>query len=499
MVASRLTPSRYQQEIYDWLRQGEGDALVDAVPGSGKTATLVEAARRLPGGRGLFLAFNRHIAEELRRRLPPSMEASTIHGMGLKALVRAGIHAPIDPQKYRKLTRAYVERTLPHGDGNKSASDVADLITPVVSLAQLTLTDAADPGALWRMAADYDLDLSAWEHTAPAVRTILACGIEVRQEAIDYRDMVWLPYALGLTPPGYDWVMVDEAQDLNAAQRELVLSARRAGGRVVVVGDRRQSMYRFAGADSRSMGRIADRTGATLLPLSISYRLPRSHARLVNTVYDTVESPPWAREGTIQTLDEAAALGMIAPGDMVLCRTNAPLVAMAYRLIRRGVPARARGRDIGVGLVALVRTLARRSGFTMARLAGALDAHVRHLEHELQSASGGRGSEERIAMAVAAAQDRAATILAIAQEARPHDAEALIAAITDIFTGDEDGRCVLLSTVHKAKGLEADRVWIIAPQTMPHPKAKTPDQIEQEDNIRYVAYSRAKEMLTFLA
>ncbi len=489
--APRRTPSRYQEAIYAWVRTGYGDALVDAVPGSGKTTTLVEAAALIDGD-GLFVAFNKHIATELRDRLPAAMDASTIHSLGLSTLRAAGLTLTVKQDKYRRLAEAYFVQDR-HLDST-TARDLVGLTLSVLHMAQLTLTPPDDLLALRTMALDYDLDLAGWDQVAPAIAPILRRGVDQRATSIDFNDMVWLPTILGLTPRQRDWVMIDEAQDLNVAQRELVLRARRPGGRVIAVGDCRQSMYRFAGVDSGSMARIAERTGACMLPLSISYRLPRRHAALVNTIYDTVESPPGAPEGVIDTVAEDAALGMMRVGDMVLCRVNAPLIALAYRLIRRGVSARVRGRDIGVGLAALVKKVEKQPGFTMRRLPDALAAHVERVERELGDAGGVNG---RLVMAVEGARDRTATIQAIADATRPPDTAALKDAILGLFK-DEGAPCVSLSTVHKAKGLEADRVWILAPDKMPHPKASGSAQVEQEHNIQYVAYSRSKSELYFL-
>ena len=52
----------------------------------------------------------------------------------------------------------------------------------------------------------------------------------------------------------------------------------------------------------------------------------------------------------------------------------------------------------------------------------------------------------------------------------------------------------MLSTVHKAKGLEADNVYILTPERMPHPKATNP---QEERNICYVAITRAKKNLYY--
>jgi superfamily I DNA/RNA helicase len=62
----------------------------------------------------------------------------------------------------------------------------------------------------------------------------------------------------------------------------------------------------------------------------------------------------------------------------------------------------------------------------------------------------------------------------------------------------DDKSAVTLSTVHKAKGLEADNVYILRPELMPHPMAKTPEAIAQESNIEYVAVTRTKNKLVFV-
>ncbi len=152
------TPSRYQEAIYAWVRAGHGDALVDAVPGSGKTTTLVEAAALIDGD-GLFVAFNKHIADELRGRLPAALDASTIHALGLSTLRAAGLTPTVKPDKYRRLAEASFMQD--RGLDSATARDLVTLTLPVISLAQLTLTPPGDLHALRAMAIDYDLDLTS--------------------------------------------------------------------------------------------------------------------------------------------------------------------------------------------------------------------------------------------------------------------------------------------------------------------------------------------------
>ena len=56
---------------------------------------------------------------------------------------------------------------------------------------------------------------------------------------------------------------------------------------------------------------------------------------------------------------------------------------------------------------------------------------------------------------------------------------------------------IWLSTIHKAKGLESDNVFILKPSIMPHPKARKSWEIVQENNMKYVAFTRAKNRLFF--
>ena len=76
------------------------------------------------------------------------------------------------------------------------------------------------------------------------------------------------------------------------------------------------------------------------------------------------------------------------------------------------------------------------------------------------------------------------------------ECEDVIAKIRSVFTEQRNG--VMLSTIHKAKGLEANRVFIIHPELMPAKQAKQDCQKVQEENLRYVAYTRAKNYLGFI-
>jgi DNA helicase II / ATP-dependent DNA helicase PcrA len=477
-------PSKYQTAIFDFIASGQGDAVVDAVPGSGKTTTCVEASKRLSSRNALFCAFNRHIAAELKTRLQ-GMRAQTIHSLGLSALYPIG-KPEIDDRKYSKLIRQYLfDLNITERERLQTTSA---RIRELLRLSQLTLTEAEDEPALRALASHYSLDMKDWDFTWKAIAPILNIGIELAPQVIDYNDMVWLPHVLGLEPRKAQWVFVDEAQDLNQAQLELVLKARAAGGRMLFVGDARQAIYGFTGASTRSIANITDRTQATVLPLSICYRCPTSHIELANKVYPGIEPRPGAPAGTAKEIEEAEVVGIAQEGDLILCRTNAPLVPLCFELIRAGIPAKIRGTDIGKNLIALLAQVEQASGFTFSQLPQYLYAYLDEQKLLL-------GNQDSAEMVIANIEDRVKTILAISQSTRASSMAGLIRAITDLFS--DQRAAVWLSSIHKAKGLEANRVILLYPNLLPHPNAKKPWEQEQEQNLKYVALTRAKESLFF--
>lgn len=251
--ARKFAPSEYQSAIFRWIKEGTGDAIVNAVAGSGKTTTLVEASRLLPpNASSLFCAFNAHIVKELTRRLD-GMECKTIHSVGLATLARHWDKQPtVDSNKYSKLVRREAWK-LADRLPTVSRSDLVSVLSDLVDYCQATLTFSNEHGGLAALVSHFGLVLPcALDDLTVSVSYVLREGITLASEeqVISFSDMLWLPWVWELRPRRYDWVFVDECQDLNAAQLDLVLKLRggeyRRGrmphekGRMIFVGDPRQ-------------------------------------------------------------------------------------------------------------------------------------------------------------------------------------------------------------------------------------------------------------------
>jgi DNA helicase-2/ATP-dependent DNA helicase PcrA len=295
-IVDGKTLSKYQANMLHFVEHGHGDGIVGAVAGSGKTTTLVMCARILTCD-ALFVAFNKGIADELAKRLDGTkMIAKTLHSVGLAALTKTYGRMLINKDKYRDLAEAEVFNVLPAGlRGEKSAERaVAITLAKLCDMTRLTLTTLIDDEAVTEMCEQYSIDVPDHESKLLDDQQIRAAYIAAAQRmillgerlatgtahSIDFTDMIYLPVRLGLTPAQASFVMVDECQDLNRAQLELVLSCRRAGGRMLFVGDPRQAIYGFAGADCDSFWTISQsHERDSCSPLSDVLSLPDERRR----------------------------------------------------------------------------------------------------------------------------------------------------------------------------------------------------------------------------
>ncbi len=513
-----FTPSAEQQAFLDWVETGNGSCVLEAVAGAGKTTTLVEAVRRMKGE--VFLgAYNSKMGAELKARLATmgldakganSKNAATFHSAGWSTLRYAlKDHNPqVDKDKVRWIVEAaFAEENYQPEAGEISA------ICQLVSLAKQTgfyvvnLVEQVKP-AYWvelinrydvadRLPDDYEIN----KLVAHADRFLKLSNAQ--RSVVDFDDQCYMPLLLKLKFWPKDWVLIDEAQDTNAVRREMAKRMLRPGtGRLVAVGDPHQAIFGFTGADNRSLGLIRDLFKAVTLSLSVSWRCPKAVVAVAHQYVSHIQPAATAQEGSVLTKTYREMLETVSPGQAILCRTNAPLVELCFRLIREGKPAKIEGREIGQGLVTLVgrwkvKTLDAYEG----RLTKWNDREVAKI------AAAAKMDEAKLARH----EDKYATMLCLLERARERGlqtvaemtamvegmfADTVVTTLADGTTTSNTRELIILSSVHKSKGLEWPVVHILGRgEIMPSPRAVQDWQIEQEINLCYVAVTRAQEVL----
>ncbi len=522
--------------------------IVEARAGTGKTTTLIEGLKRIKGmptpgfvpspqqqavfdsmelskGKAssiCFVAFNKSIAAELKSRVPAGCEASTMHGMGFKAVGRA-----IKLNNSNAVNENRVQNIICEIEGVSDPRELRrrepmliQVVQKLVSLVKMNLTET-DEASLDQLVSHYGIDFAKDEenpkeaaetrdqayHLIPQV--IERCKDIARDGYIDYDDMVWAPVSLNLPINRYDILLVDEAQDLNRCQQAL---AKKAGKRLILCGDPKQAIYGFAGADADSMPRMARELGSQgatrpitavvhpngttdrgciTLPLTVTRRCGKAIVKEAQKLVPDFQAFDTNPEGKVAQGRMDSYSSDVKDGDMVLCRVNAPLVSECFKFLKKGRKANIQGREVGQGLINLINRLAK--GGSVPDLVGRID-DWRSKETSTELAKRYPSDSRLIAI-----DDKTSCLHCFTEGCST--VQEVIRKVESVFTDDKSKPGILLSSIHKAKGLEASSVFILTPKgaEMPHPMAKSGWQVGQEMNIKYVAVTRAIHTLTFVS
>jgi DNA helicase-2/ATP-dependent DNA helicase PcrA len=484
--------SEQQQAIFTWFRNGRGSLVVRARAGTGKTTTILAAIDHAPEDKILLAAFNKRIADELKLKLKnPKAVAKTLHGVGYGLILR-NWQLPksnaVDEDRGFNLALQALGMDGTDGFQKKVANVVKRLSAMGKNVCPFATVDQ-----LVAIANDYDVlpdDMEDLEERGFGV-LVLAKAASAAMElaakpntkgaaSIDFDDMIFVPLRNNWVRGVYGLVVIDEAQDMNYSQLLLAQRSCKRGGRVVVVGDDRQAIYGFRGADSGSLDRLKTELQAQEMGLTITYRCPRKVVAAAAVLVPDYRAAPTAPEGVIRTLTEDRMVADLQPLDFVLSRKNAPLVKHCLATLRAGKRARIEGRDIGRGIIALVEKMNARDLVSLEKKLADWEAkQVRRLE--------ARMGAEKAASKVAEVADTRATITSLADGLTT--VNELEQRINQLFS-DAGTNQVVFSSVHKAKGLEAPRVFTI--------EESFNNRNQEEANIRYVALTRAQQELVYV-
>ena len=494
-----FVPSEYQEKFFDWVQHGVGNALIKARAGAGKSSTAIASMKLIPKTeKCLFIAFNKSIAEHLNEKLKsrPNCTARTTHSLGLLMIKRnLGSDIELDEYKYRNYVKSNILELTTTSSEIKTRQQVEeyiDNITKLIDYARFNL--AQSEKEINKIAQKYCIPISFDE--CIVTQKCLEWG-KTNTETVDYTDMIWLPVELSLKPTGltYDWVYFDEAQDASLCSIQLFLKCIKRGGRFVTILDEFQSINQFAGASEDAYEFLKNYPNTSLFELPISYRCANNIIKFANNIVPDIVARDNAPDGLI--LDNCH-IRDIKEGDMVLCRSKAPLVQLYVKLLRQNVNCYIKGQDIGTNLIKELEKIKQNELNVNLMKDGVFVQLYDNLFNERNKLMQTRGldyDDATLSSFIMEKYDTINTLLILAEKYTTK--EKLIQHIKEIFQEDAQGVC--LSTVHKAKGLESENVYIICHSSMPSKLAVFDWEKQQEQNIMYVAYTRAKNLLGFIS
>jgi DNA helicase-2/ATP-dependent DNA helicase PcrA len=497
------TPSIQQRAVYKWVRDEQGNLILVAVAGAGKTTTILNAATLMRGSVNLC-AYNKKIADELTAKLkaanqPNRIQAGTFHSFGFRNWRKQAPNVKVEGRKVQEL----VERT-------KAPDEIVEFVTKLVSLAKQrafgVLTPLDDFNEWRRIVDHYDIseslpmDKSGRTDNDQLVEDgigyaiqVFKKSLEMDKDVIDYDDMILAPLIHDCRMWQNDWLLVDEAQDTNPSRRELAKRMLRPGGRSIWVGDPAQAIYGFTGADNDSLDIVKREFHCAELPLTVTYRCPKSVVAMARQWVSHITAHDSAPEGVVSeiTEDQFANLpaDMLTPAAAMLCRTTAPLVAMAYTLIRRGIACHVEGKAIGAGLL----------NFIAKWKTGDLDVLQKkmsdHMNKEVAKLM--EKKQEKKAEALVEKIECINVIISVLPaESTVRDLRDHILKLFGDTPEGQSPKVFTLSTVHKSKGREWPTVYLLDRQgLMPSRFAKQAWQLQQERNLIYVAVTRSMQNL----
>jgi DNA helicase-2/ATP-dependent DNA helicase PcrA len=498
MQTPSRTDSPLQIAVFDEIKHGTGNICVLATAGSGKTTTILKGLNFIPRHhKSIFLSFSASIVKELKDKVPAHIQAATLHATGMGMMRRyygKNFHVT-DPNKEMEKYMKLAIQLIKQGKGDSSARldkkeyRSAALMNDVCKYARMTLTPFTKED-LSSMCAYYNIDFD---------EQIILGSLELLKNAlklgngkvlvIDYVDMIYFPAVIpAMVDLQFNTIFLDEAQDTNKAQFAMLERMLKKDGRLIAVGDDFQCIYGFSGADVDAFRRIRERPNTITLPLSISYRCSKAVVRKAQEINPEIQAYEHAREGAerMGTWDE------ITENDLVLSRTTKPLIGLYFLLLEKGVRARIIGKEIEAGLADLAEIC----------MSDSIEGVLYNFETQFETLTRSL-NEVGVQKVTEHAQYRAleekvqVLTLILGKIDSP---KKLIATIHDIF--DEKKQAAKLMTIHRSKGLENERVFVIVKvagvDLMPSKWAKQKWEHIQETNLQFVAFTRAKDEVVYI-
>lgn len=464
-----------QEAIRRYVSQGDGDLLVDACAGSGKTASLREALKVIPQRSILVCAFNRKIADDWKANVPPMPKGWVVHVQTFHSIGKSILQSYYPKLRIDKNATETIINRAAEARGQTLSFPVRRAATRLLRQVKETEIEdgigIADQEEFLRVGTTYELFDKLATGPRDLAIEIAMDGYDLSMkpeqlEAIDFCDMIWLPIALGLTPKSrYQAILIDEWQDISEPQWALLRKMRaeripvpgdpkrRQNGRLILAGDFRQSVYQFRGSAAATIRAQMLEAGAKHMTLTTSFRCSKAVISEAQHLVPGIKAWDDAPEGSLTECSLNDVTRMIfqeaqsdAPHTFVLSRSNAALLDAALYLWSGGVRFQLNaGKEMLDPLFKLLEQL------ELSRI----DKFRESLE-KWHAETTKRCEEAGSVSAQERADELHKMLLSVSAVVEPRGIRQLL---TSILEPNKTG--VLLSSVHKVKGLEADRVFLL--------------------------------------
>jgi len=537
-------PTVEQEKIFRFFNSEKKNGIINAVAGSGKTSTLIEGIKHLPDNKKiLFCAFNKKIQTEISQKVQKFSRpvfVKTTYALGLNILkmnndkfkdcnINADKYYKIlskylgnDPindlrqndikEAFEKLKEAFEKKrkenkekdfSNPEDFSNYQMQEVEELsfyeiadnnFKKLLSLSRLTLSYNQGRDGIAKIAKFYGLDIDLnsdieLDCYTKIVSLVIKKGIEdaIDNQNIDYSDMIFLPDVFNYTSfYKYDIIFVDECQDLSNAQLKIVMKYyKEAGGRVFAVGDPFQSIYGFAGASPESFNNIKKLLNPEIFNLTNCFRCSKNVVSLAKEIREDISTTN-VIEGKVTKIEYSNILKIVQSKDFILSRFNKDIVLTFFKLISLGKSCKILGKE---------EILQEIIDFIPQKYHKNLNFYqnlIENVETILNSYKRKFSENETKITVFESIKDVIVFSYHNIKEAQ--NFSDMIEALRKLFSNENEDS-IILSSIHKSKGLESKNVFILNYDSLPFmpTKGNVQDwQVYQEKCLKYVAITRAE-------
>lgn len=501
--------SKYQVEIFKTIEKGVNNLIINASAGSSKTTTIVNSLRFIPNNKKiLFIAFNKDIVEKLKTEVThENCNISTFHSLGMSFLVENKIFEKsqylessnkiLDINKYNNYIYNNITSITRYGEVESLGRDYRQYIKNIQKLVDYSRYYLAFTcKEIEKVSKIYGINKLRDEYEV--VREILIWG-KSNINLIDYTDMVWLPNVLNLTTKKnlFDWIFIDESQDTSIVEQKLIEKCFKRNTKFVATGDEFQQINVWAGSSEDAIENFKKHPNTIELSLPISYRCPKKIVELASKYSNNIIANDDSIDGDIRY-----NVSIFEPvnGDMVLCRMTSPLVKLYLEYIKHGKKSYIRGyENIKENYLSIINQfnsiLIDRNCMTSD---GLFPQMYKLLFDRIKKMQLNYNFDEVECLkhpSIIDLYDSINGIFSISEGLI--ETKDLISKLETVFVGDKE-ESIELSTIHKSKGLESNNVYILCPSLMPSSFATMDWEKKSENNLIYVAYTRAKNSLSFM-
>ena len=505
--------STYQKQITEYFVNNPGrNMAISALAGCAKTTTALLLSETTSTS-DVYIAFNKSIQQEMQTKLKnPKTKCYTMHGLCLGVmsynLKQENKEYKLNNYKINEIVEDLFNDSYKNSR-NKTMSSFAHLkylsgnystLYNIIRLKLIPIEEnyikyTIDELGLFRSDGTYNMP--DFEEVMDWLKYIDKQSQDLfESECIcDFTDMLYITYLKlkdGLWEIPY-WnyytnIYFDEFQDASPVQYFLIKFFKRKNGRFVLIFDKNQAIYGFAGADCNATDKIDKIFGPIEhFKLPINYRCGTKILDYTNKEFNVgIQPRPNATKGNVEVIPYDNVVKLAKPGDFIIGRLNKDLIKMAMLLVSNGKRVFINDPTLVNRLTSFIKGLRFENNVvnTMYEFHSAMN--------ELRSKNDIKGQE--LDPAIIDNMDVLTEILYY-YESDSASIQDFIEFIQNSINCTHSDGCISLMSIHKSKGLEENNVFVLH-EAIPFTKlAKTPDMLQQERNLSYVAITRAKENL----